>query len=404
MTIRKASILASALAFLAGSAMAQELDFPTWQAEDPSFAPWWNMVIEEFEERHPGVTVNMRTIPFRQYVDQTTVAFAGGNPPDIVHLPSRNFAGFARNGWLMPLDGYLQGTDIVDSWTPLQEGMSWEGSHQGVLLLGYGAVMYINDEIFDAAGIAVPTTVEDTIAAADALTDREAGIFGWGGATTDHPNAAGDILNWIIGQGAKPTENGAYNFTDPETVEAVENYRRAFANAAPGLNSTEYRQLFGDGRIAAYIGGPFDWSRYIDIDGRSIAAVPFPEVPGSLSNSLHIAANADPETAQLVWDFIALTTEPRFQTAYVMQTRAPAPRIGSLSEQQLADNPDLALIDAAGATGASTIPDELPLIENYSEYQNYLVETAIRLQTEDTPTAEILADLQEELERRIPLE
>ena len=66
-------------------------DFPSWQAEEPGVSAWWKALIAEFEGANPGVKINLYSIPFAQYVQQQTVRFAGNNPPDIVHLPTRNF-------------------------------------------------------------------------------------------------------------------------------------------------------------------------------------------------------------------------------------------------------------------------------------------------------------------------
>ena len=51
-------------------------------------------------------------MPFAQFVKQATVRFAAGSPPDIVHLPSRDFASFADQGWLETLDERLKSNDI----------------------------------------------------------------------------------------------------------------------------------------------------------------------------------------------------------------------------------------------------------------------------------------------------
>src|SRR5688572_19509611 len=99
---------------MSGAASAQTvLDFPTWQAEEPGVSTWWKELIAAYEQKNPGVTVKLQQIPFTQYVRQLTVRFAAGSPPDIVHLPSRDFASFADQGWLMPIDDLLRGTDIA---------------------------------------------------------------------------------------------------------------------------------------------------------------------------------------------------------------------------------------------------------------------------------------------------
>ena len=83
-----------------------ELDFPTWQAEEPGAGEYWTELIKAFEAKNPGVKVKKTQVPFREYADKMTVRFAASNPPDIVHLPSRNFLAFASQGWLAPLDDY----------------------------------------------------------------------------------------------------------------------------------------------------------------------------------------------------------------------------------------------------------------------------------------------------------
>ena len=92
-----------------------ELDFPTWQAEEPGAGEYWTELIKAFEAKNPGVKVKKTQVPFREYADKMTVRFAANNPPDIVHLPSRNFLAFASQGWLAPLDEYLAQTDPAEA-------------------------------------------------------------------------------------------------------------------------------------------------------------------------------------------------------------------------------------------------------------------------------------------------
>ena len=113
-------LLASLVLPAPATAQGVTLDFPSWQAEDPGFAEWWRALIQEYEAAHPGVKVKFYSIPFANYVNQLTVRFAGQNPPDIVHLPTRNFAGFASQNWLEPIDDLLKNSDIPGHWTKLQ--------------------------------------------------------------------------------------------------------------------------------------------------------------------------------------------------------------------------------------------------------------------------------------------
>jgi hypothetical protein len=106
------------------------------------------------------------------------VRFAAGTPPDIVHLPSRDFASFADQGWLEPLDDRLGKTDIPATWPPLQSEMKWNGKTQGVLLMGYGGILFYNDKMLKDAKVGVPKTPDEWLAAMKATTDANKGQFG----------------------------------------------------------------------------------------------------------------------------------------------------------------------------------------------------------------------------------
>jgi multiple sugar transport system substrate-binding protein len=217
------------------------LDFPTWQAEEPGVSTWWKELIAAYEAKYPGVKVNLQQVPFAQFVKQMTVRFAAGTPPDIVHLPSRDFASFADQGWLEPLDERLRSTDIAANWTPLQSEMNWNGKTQGVLLMGYGGMLFYNEQKLRDAKVALPKTPDEWLAAMKATTDAGKGQFGLATITAEHPNMVVEMASWVIGSGADWLKGGRYNFTDPDVVKAVDGWRQSVGYAPKGTNSATAR-------------------------------------------------------------------------------------------------------------------------------------------------------------------
>ena len=126
-------LLAACCAGLAASAGAQpkavELEFPSWQIEEPGNAEYWTELIKAFEAKNPNVRIKKQQVPFREYIDKMTVRFAGNNPPDIVHLPTRNYLAFASQGWLAPLDEYLAQTDVKATYMKLNDEMVYNGKY-----------------------------------------------------------------------------------------------------------------------------------------------------------------------------------------------------------------------------------------------------------------------------------
>lgn len=407
---RRTFLATAAATSLVGVAHAQTvtLDFPSWQAEEPGVSTWWRALIAEFEAANPSAKVNLYSIPFAQFVQQMTVRFAGNNPPDIVHLPTRNFAAFASQGWLAPLDDRLARTDIVANWTPLQADMRWEGKTQGILLMGYGSLLYYNEKLLGEAGVGVPTTPQEWLTAIERATKRDQGQFGLVATSVEHPNLVVEAGTWVMGQGLDWLRNGRYDFANPAVVAAVDQYRRSMRFAPPGMNSTTGRQLFMDGKAAFLRDGPWIWA-FVERAPEAVrphlkvARVPFPRETGGTSNSIHMAANLAPAKRELVWRFMELAASPKWQSEYVLRAASPAPRRGALPAEAATRLPHLRLIMDAAATAVSVFPTHPTLQESYNEYASLFGRAMMRLISTEEPTDRVLANLQRELERAIPL-
>src|SRR5215210_6706455 len=234
-----------------------ELEFPSWQIEEPGIADYWTELIKAFEAKHPNVRIKKQQVPFREYVEKLTVRFAGNNPPDIVHLPTRNFLAFASQGWLSPLDADLAQTDVKSTYMTLADEMNYEGKTYGVLMMGYGMMFYYNEKMLADAQTGVPRTSDELLKAIAATTDANAGRFGWGAPTNEHPNVFVEISTWVTGEGASLFKGNQYNFTDPAVLKAIDKFRIAVKNAPKGTSSEQARQLFMDGKVAMLRDGPW---------------------------------------------------------------------------------------------------------------------------------------------------
>jgi multiple sugar transport system substrate-binding protein len=405
--ILRALAIATA-ATLAPIAHAQTtLDFPTWQAEEPGVSTWWKELIAAYEKKYPDVKINIQQVPFAQFVKQMTVRFAAGTPPDIVHLPSRDFASFADQGWLEPLDDRLAKTDIPATWPPLQSEMKWNGKTQGVLLMGYGGILFYNDKMLKDAKVGVPTTPDQWLAAMKATTDASKGQFGLSTITAEHPNMVVEMASWVIGSGADWLKGGKYNFTDPAVVKAVDGWRQSVSYAPKGTNSATARQLFIDGKVAFLRDGPWVWGAVekagADVKPNlKIAGLPFPVTPGGASNSLHLAAKTDAKKKEAAWNFVQMAASPEWQHRYAL-TGSPAPRKGVVTAADIAAKPQLKVVNDEAAKARNLFPEVQAVRANYNDFATLVTKAAMKMISTQEPTAKALADLQAELEKQVPL-
>jgi len=384
-----------------------ELEFPSWQIEEAGAGEYWTELIKAFEAKHPNVKIRKQQVPFREYVDKLTVRFAGNNPPDIVHLPTRNFIAFASQNWLSPLDADLASTDVKATYTKLADEMNYEGKTYGVLMMGYGMMFYYNEKMLSDAKVGIPKTSDELLKAIAATTDANAGRFGWGAPTNEHPNVFVEISTWVTGEGASLFKGNQYNFTDPAVIKAVDKFRAAVKNAPKGTSSEQARQLFIDGKIAMLRDGPWVAAALKKAPDATkpylkMGMMPFAKIPGGTSNSLHIPAKIDPEKRKLVWEFIRMTTTPEWQSKFTLLTSSPAPRRNALSPADLAAHPEIALVNKAAAESVNLFPEAVAVRENYNEFAKIFVESGLKLITSDRPTADIMRDLQSEMTKRVP--
>ena len=398
-------------AAFAAAAFAQpktiELEFPSWQIEEAGAGEYWTEIIKAFEAKNPNVRIKKQQVPFREYVDKTTIRFAGNNPPDVVHLPTRNYLSFASQGWLAPLDEYLAQTDVKATYMKLNDEMLYNGKYYGVLMMGYGMMFYYNDKLLADAKVAVPKTSDELLKAIAAATDVNAGRFGYGAPTNEHPNVFVEVSTWVTGEGASLFKGNQYNFTDPAVIRAIDKFRTAIKGAPKGTSSEQARQLFIDGKIAMIRDGPWVAAQVKKAPDATrpnlkMGMMPFATIPGGTSNSLHMPAKLDPEKRKLVWEFIKMTTQPEWQAKFTLLTSSPAPRKNALPAAEMAARPDLAMINKAAAEAVNLFPESITVRENYNEFAKIFVESGMKLMTSDRPTADIMKDLQTEMTKRVP--
>lgn len=383
------------------------LDFPSWQATEPGFSDWWKEVIADFESKHPNVKINFYQVPFKGYIDTLLTRCGSKNPPDILHLPARNVPQFADSGWLEPLDPMLKKSDIPATWISLQKGMVRNKKTYGVVLLGYGYVLFYNEKMLNDAGVKVPKTPQQFLAAAKALTldkDKNGQIdqFGYGMPTATHPNIYMEATKFIIGQGGHWSKAGKLMLKDPRVIKGLKIYQSLYRDKVVplGITDEQKRQYFFEGKIAMMTDGPWtlalrnkspkEVAPYI-----KVAPMPFGKTCGGLSNCIHIPAGLSAEKKKLVWDFIYDLTRPQFQRRYSELTMSPPARKGVVDSGLLQKYPEMALFSREAEKAVDFMP---PGFEGqYVEFTTQIIDACIELSNPSVTVESVLGKLEKKL-------
>lgn len=405
------------LALLAGAAApatAQTLRFVSWQVDETGYGDWWQAAIDEFERTHEGVTIEFTKVPRDSFADQMTTLFASGSPPDIVHLASFEFQSFADNGWLENLDPWIAESDLdLDGWAG-QGKCEWEGETVCVMLLYFGYVMAYNEEMFEEAGVELPTNWEEFHAAAKALTKDENGDglidqYGVGISTAGGSGQyLSEMLNFVLDAGAYwTTDEGEPAFDNPAMAEGLGRWKTLIKEGLTpvDLPSGDVRQLLIEGKTAMRLDGPWIYGVMQEASPEmqeklKLVAPPFHPPVGGSSNVITMPSELDDERKQLVWEFIELVTSEEWQRKFAELGASPSPRPGAVPEgiTEVVPHFDLLLrtMKEADAAGVDRIPTGYEV--EFNEFAKLIQEETQRMIIEDLDPAETAARIQERAE------
>ena len=342
----RVSSAATGAALLAASSFtgAAELDVIIEEVPDYDIVA---ALTERFEAEHPGITVNFDAMPFDAMRDKIlTSSLAPSAVYDIIIVDNPWMEQFARAGYLEPLDARIQqteGYDFDDFIAPLREIGIVEGQVFGVPYYNYALGLIVRSDVLDDAGVAVPETLEEYVAAAKALTGDD-----MAGVAPCQPQRGYKIMeewkNWLHAAGGEVfAADGTVAVDSAEAKRALELYIETYQAAAPGDSVNwgfdEALRAVASGRAATMLS--YNWmlptlNKPGGIAGDLAGEFTLHEVPGgkAVLGAWHwsVAANSDDKDA--AWAFISWLTSKAVDTERVIAGGAPVRR-------SVVSNPDV---------------------------------------------------------------
>ncbi len=261
---RRALAALAGLSLAGGIAAAQagEVTFWTWRQEDKAV---YTDLFAAFTKANPGITVKFEAFPNENYNTIVTTALAGGKGGDVLH--ARAYGGLeamAKSGYYLALDktNVPELANLPDD-ANASESLRADGKVYAVSLAGQTLGLIVNKDIFATAGVAVPATWADLLAACTALKAK--------GIT---PIANGTATPWMDAIFATVFTNpfvgpawtadmlaGKTNFSDPKFTAALARLLELKPCLPDGFTGVDYptsQQLFSAGRAAIFVGGSFE--------------------------------------------------------------------------------------------------------------------------------------------------
>ena len=194
--------------------------------------------IAEFKKIHPDVDVQLERQQWTGLVEKLTTALSSSDAPDVVEFGNTQAQAFEAAGAVMDLTQYrddLGGDDLLQS---LLEAGTYEGSLYAVPYYAGARIVIYRKDLFEEAGIEVPTTLEEFLQAGVALQEANADVPNFSGIYLPGRNwhAVLSFL-WENGGDIATLEGDQWvgQLDSPGSIAGLEYFKQVFdeANAAP---------------------------------------------------------------------------------------------------------------------------------------------------------------------------
>ena len=356
-----------------------------------------NVLIPAFEAENPDIRVNAVSHEWAELHDKVLVSANSNALPDVARCDIAWLPEFQRMGILVALDEEMP--DFADvSGRLIDSAMSTaviDGHYYALALNTNSKIVFYNTAMLEAAGVAVPATMEEWADTLRALSGENANgqqIWGW-----NEPALAGwNICPFIWSFGGSLTDaeqtvaSGYVN--GPATVKAVETFAALVQEGCiTGFNSGDIPMTdgFGTGRYAMMLEGPWKSAElagaYPDV-AYGTAPIPAGE-GGSISvlggEDIAMFSTANKEAA---WKFMQFMTSEFAETEMAKCGQIPVSKAALESET-------VRSADYAPFIEAIRTAKARPTVAAWSEMDNGLTVALTAIVTGEKTAQEALDEL-----------
>jgi multiple sugar transport system substrate-binding protein len=364
----QAAVQTAAATGAATPAPAKVTSINYWYWQDDTTDPTIKNLAGQFEQL-TGIHVNIQdSIAQPNFYQSLVNAVAAGNAPDATHLNTNMFGQLIQAKVLEPLgpqiDAWSGKADVIPSMWKFVTGPDGKTIYAmpNKFLMFY---MYYRIDLFQAAGVSVPKTQEEFVAAAKALTIPSKNQYGFdirGGANGQDQWAA-----FLVAGGAQYLDSsGGVAFNSAATKTSNNLYISTFPYAPPGAINDGYAQItsnFEAGHAAMIINHLGLAKTFEKWNGANTGVALIPSASGDPTKTTYmgtmnanaVLAASDKKEAAFAW--ISFLAQTQAQLAITLSTNGYLPVVQSVaSDKQFATNKYMQVSIQAAAGNVTSWP------------------------------------------------
>ena len=281
----------------------------------------------EFEALNPDIKVELVITDWDTYKSRVTAAISDDNAPELYSVLTTDVVPFAQLGLLEPLNelGAAAGVDFDDLLPSAVAIASIDDTVYGIPFRHDGSGIYYNVDLLKEAGYdSFPTTWADMVEMSKALTKD--GVYAFAQPLGNQANAVTRLVQQLYTYGGDVlAEDGVTCTLDSDAAKSalntiVSSIQEGYASPSSAeLDNTKERDLFGSGKLAFYISGPFDIDTLLaDYPELNFATAVIPGLDGMACTTANgwtiiMASKAKDENKEAAAKLLAYLTTPENQ-------------------------------------------------------------------------------------------
>ena len=338
-----------------------------------------------------GITVKVDIMSYPELLTKTTADFVGHTKGyDLITMDNVWSGQFAENGYTVNLTDWIKRDadeiKLKDIYPVLLESLGgYKGKQVAFPFAGYANVLAYRTDLFKAAGLKAPQTMEEMVADAIKLTDPAKKQYGFVANGQKGPAVAQDWMQYnaelggsILGKDGKPALNS------PANIKSLTVYKELFDKAAPpgaadydwGGREEAFRQGLAAQMQTWSVGaaGYFNPDMSKVVGKVAITVAPpgkgLPKKYGVGGWGMAINADIDDKRKEAAWLWIKWLTSPAIHKELNLKGAGSYLRISETHDADLkAKFPFVTVIDEVFADGDG---EYRPRIPQYPQIQDLL--------------------------------
>ncbi|MGN8919741.1 sugar ABC transporter substrate-binding protein [Lachnospiraceae bacterium HCP28S3_F9] len=221
-----------------------------WETEGHQVA--LDKVIKDYNESQDTYEVTAKYVPFADFKKQLSIGASADELPDIAILDSPDHASYATMGIFEDLTGKF---DVDNYYEGTVNSCTLDGKLYGVPFGANCLALYYNEDMLNAAGCSVPTTWDELMDTAKALTTDS--VTGLAFCSVQNEEGTFNFVPWLWSTGAS-----SYELDSEGGIKALTFAKELIDSGVMSKECTNWTQgdvmnQFISGNVAMMVNGPW---------------------------------------------------------------------------------------------------------------------------------------------------